>query len=474
MLFKTAVSRAGKTLIVALTIPLLAGCVAEQRLAWSPDGKKLALVGADGVRVSTDGGLRLGEPVEEDAQLVAWFPDSKRVAVVTKSECESWSDFEKVVDSEEVDAIKNGASQFLKQLEICGGNYAACRDALMKERFNGAYLGAILYYLRSTSQNDMRRLVGRDWNVVKPTDLFTTISRIKIFEVEGDGSLNHKQTLTCTSDDFESVKVSPSNEFVCLVDRDANLCLSQTASGSKGFRRIASRFAKLPDWDLNTDVIYGLHTVLKTDKSGEKEFQELVSVDARKPGLLKRLAAASTQNPKVRATVDGNLILGSVVNLSAGSRAKTKSIDALSVFNLTTGKTKRIYQASRGDKLENFEVSPDGKNVSIPNASGALTILSLPNGKSRKIISGSLKNERDVFAPVWRNNKEVCFERVSVKDGSGQVALFSLDTNKSRDISVKWPSKAVLGILNNPDDKRLSFEQMLSDLKEQKKTKVKG
>lgn len=474
MLFKTAVSRAAKTLIVALTIPLLAGCVAEQRLAWSPDGKKLALVGADGVRVSTDGGLHLGEPVEEDAQLVAWFPDSKRVAIVTKSDCESWSDFEKLVDKEEVDAIKNGAAQLLKQLEICEGNYSACRDALMKEHFNGAYIGAILYYLRSTSQNDMSRLVGHEWNVVKPADSFTTISRIKIFDVEGGGSLNHKQTLTCTSDDFESVRVSPSNEFVCLVDRDANLCLSQTSPGSKGFRRIASKFAKLPDWDFNTDVIYGLHTVLKAGKTGEQEFKELVSVDARKPGSLKRLTAAATQNPKVRATVDGNLILGSVINLPAGPRGKAQSIDALSVFNLTSGKTRRIYQATKGDKLENFEVSPDGKNISIPNISGAVTILSLPNGKSRKIISGNSKSERDVFTPVWRDNNEVCFERVSIKDDIGQVALFSLSTNKSRDISVKWPPKAVFGLLNKPDDKQLSFEQMLNDLKEQKKTKVKG
>jgi hypothetical protein len=471
MLFKSAVSRAVKTLLVAMTIPLLAGCVAEQRLAWSPDGKKMALVGADGVRVSTDGGLHLGEPVEEDAQLVAWFPDSKRVAVVTKSECENWSEFEKTVDKEEVDAIKNGAAQLLKQLESCQGDYAACRDALMKERFNGAYIGPILYYLRSTAQSDMSRLVGHEWNVVKPSDSFTTISWIKIFDVEGNGALRHKQTLTCTADDFESVKVSPSNEFVCLVDRDANLCLSQTAPGSKGFRRIASKFAKLPDWDVNTDVIYGLHDFAKVGKA-DQQLKELVSVDVRKPVVLKRLTTTSTPNHKVRATVDGNLILGSVVNIPAGKRGKARSIDALNVFNLTSGKTKRIYQALKGDKLENFEVSPDGKNLSIPNVNGAVKVVSLQSGKTRQIVAGNPKNERDVFTPVWRNNNEVCFERVPVKDDIGQVALFSLNTNKSRDISVKWPPKAVFGLLNKPDDKQLTFEQMLRDLKEQKKTKV--
>ncbi len=58
--------------------------IAEQRLSWSPDGKKLALVGSDGLRVSNDGGFHLSEPVEEQAQIVTWFPDSKRIIVVTK------------------------------------------------------------------------------------------------------------------------------------------------------------------------------------------------------------------------------------------------------------------------------------------------------------------------------------------------------------------------------------------------------
>ncbi len=72
MACKSAASRAVKTMLVALTIPLLAACDVEQRLAWSPDGNKLAVVGADGVRVSTDGGLHLSEPVEPEAKLLNW------------------------------------------------------------------------------------------------------------------------------------------------------------------------------------------------------------------------------------------------------------------------------------------------------------------------------------------------------------------------------------------------------------------
>lgn len=463
MLSKTAVKRAVNTFIFALAIPLLAGCVAEQRLAWSPDGRKMALVGADGVRISTDGGMHLGDPVEEDAQLVAWFPDSKRVAVVSKTDCDSWAELEKTVDKEEVEAIKTNGDKFLNHLEKCQGNFAACRDSLIKDHFEGNYMPQVLYYLRTNSAQDMQRLAGREWAAMKP-DSFTTISYIKIFELEGKNSLHSRQTLSCTTRDFDSVKVSPSNEFVCLVDKEANLCLVQT-SGAKGLDCVALGIAKLPDWDVDTDVIYAQHSDRKTVNGKEVVSQEIVSIDARKPSTMKRLARVQTTNDKVRATIDGNLIFGSQVIASAG-RGRTQTLESLNLFNLGSGKSKNIYHAAKGDRLQNFEVSPDGKKVSIPNASGQVKVVMLPGGQVRSIVAGNPKNDRDVFTPVWKNNYEVCFEKIPPKEGPGKVALFSLKTNKSRDISIEWPESAIAALMGKPDDKRLSFEKLVADLKD--------
>lgn len=475
MLSKFVVSRVVKTFVVALTIPLLSGCVVEQRLSWSPDGKKMAIVGADGLRVSLDSGIHLADPVDVDAQSVAWFPDSKRVALVTKANCENWAELEKSVDKEEVEAIKAGAAQMLKQLELCGGDFAVCRDALMKENFNSTYVQPVLYYLRSTAQDNMQRLVGREWKDMKTMDAFVCISHIKVYEVDASGKLQLKQTLASTANTFESIKVSPSNEFICLVDKDKNLCLVQTTATAKGYRRIASKFAKQPDWDFNTDVIYGLHSVVRTDKKGSSEAQELVSVDARKGGTLKRLSWAETTNGKVRSTVDGNLIFGSFVSLPASKKAKAQNADALSVLNLTSGKSKRVFVAAGGDRLESFEVSPDGKKISITNTNGAVKIVSLPAGTYKVVVPGVAKNERDVFTPVWKNNDEICYERLATKDGSGQVALLSLSTNKSKDISLKWPAEAVRGLLNDPKKgSKLSFEDMIKDLEEHKRANLKS
>ncbi len=469
MLCKSAVWRAVKTIVMALTIPLFAGCVAEQRLGWSPDGKKLAVVGSDGVRVSIDGGFHLGEPVEEDAQIVSWFPDSKRFVVVTKKPCETWSDLEKNVDKDEVDGIKASAAQFLKQLENCQGNYTICRDRLRKENFNSNYLSQALFYLRSTENERMAQLVGREWREFKISDATIPVSTVKVFAVEGNGALHLKQTIDRTTDEFESAKVSPSSEFLSLVDNDANLCLASTESGDKGVREIGWGFGKFPDWDVNTDVIYGLHAVTKKEKSGEKNYQELVSIDARKPASMKRLATLPTvTNEKVRATVDGNLIYGSSATIKTGKTRKPQYVNTLNVMNLASGKTKRIYQGLKGDRLENFEVSPDGKNVSIPSSNGTIKVVSLKGSKTCLIPTGDPKSEQDVFTPVWRNNDEICFENLSTASGESGVALYSLKGGKSKGLSRDWPFDAVTGLLGKPKQDQLTFGKMIENLKEQK------
>ncbi|MBA3992684.1 MAG: hypothetical protein C0469_04095 [Cyanobacteria bacterium DS2.3.42] len=469
MLCKSAVSRAVKTLVVALSIPLLAGCVAEQRLSWSPDGKKLAVVGSDGVRVSTDGGFHLSEPVEEQAQIVTWFPDSKRIVVVTKDGCENWADLEKNVDKEEVAAIKASAAQFLTQLEKCNGNYSACRDALIKERFDGNYLAQALLYLRTTEQEKMQRLVGRDWRAMRITDSLIPISTVKSFAVEGKGAPQLVHTFFRTTDEFESAKVSPSNEFVCLVDNDKNLQLASTDPSKKGFQEIGRRFGKMPDWDVNTDVIYGFREVTKKEKTGEKDYQELVSIDARKPTSMKRLATLpALGRAKVRATVDGNLIYGTASTIKSGKKGKPLTFESLNMMTLASGKTKSVYRCLKGDQIDNFEVSPDGKNVSIPNSSGAVRVIALKDGKTRLIVSGDPKNDQDVFTPVWKNNDEICYENLSSTNSLGMVALYSLKAGKSKSINNSWPVEAAAGLLGKQKQSQLTFQELVEDLKEQK------
>jgi WD40 repeat protein len=457
MACKSAASRAVKTMLVALTIPLLAACDVEQRLAWSPDGNKLAVVGADGVRVSTDGGLHLSEPVEPEAKLLNWFADSKRLLVVSETSYESWEAAEKRLSKEDVAAVGSCASQLITELERCNGDLAACRDALKKNKFDATHLNAALFYLNATQGEKIRKFAGNDGRLFR---LGMTLSTVSTYDVDKD--LKLKETLFTTDRTFDSAAVSPSNEYFCFISGAENELLTAEAKNPKNtWKSFGRDYQDFPDWDINTDFIYALKSVPAPGK-GKPDF-ELVSIDVKKDPAqaVKHLSDVYSAYDKVRATVDGNILF---VASRAGSVPVGK-YSSLFSYNLTSGKLKKLQSSSSATQLEKFEVSPDGNSVSIPGAYNALAVLNLQNGKRQIVAPAVTKKDQDTFVPVWRNNEELCFNRIQAGADKSTVALYSLRTGQSKDLSNAWPEKAVAGLLA-VTDKTLSFDDFLKSLRE--------
>jgi len=459
MYCKQAVARAVKTLVVALSLPLLSACDVEQRLSWSPDGVKLAVVGADGVRISTDGGMHLSEPVEPKAKLLNWFADSKRLLVVSQTPYESWEAAEPHISKEDQEAIKACASQLLTQLDASKGDLAACRDALKKAKFDATHLNGALFYLNSTQPDEVRKYAGNKGNLF---NLGFPISKVSMYEVDKD--LKLKETLFTTDKVFDSAMVSPSQEFVCFISgADDELLSVELKKAKQSWKSFGKGYRDFPDWDINTDFIYALKSVSHTAQ-GKPDF-ELVSIDVRKDPAqaVKHLSDVYSAYDKVRATVDGNILF---VADRAGSLPLGK-FSSLFSYNLTSGKLKKLHSSSAATQLEKFDVSPDGNTVSIPGSRNALEVLNLKNGKRQTVMPAVTKEDKDTFTPVWRNNEELCFNRFEAAGDKSQVALYSMRSRQIKDISTDWPAKAIAGLLDRTD-KSLSFDDFLNSLRESK------
>lgn len=458
MFCKSAASRAVKTMLVALTLPLLAACTVEQRLSWSPDGNKLAVIGADGVRVSVDGGLHLGEPVEPNAKLLNWSADSKKLIVVSESPCETWEEAEKQLSKDTVEAIKECASKLIAELDKSNGDFAACSAAL-KNNFDATHLNAALFYLYATQPDKMRKYAGKEAQLLQ---LGLSLSTVKSYEVEKGIKL--KEALFTTDRTFESAMVSPSTEYAFFIaGGNKELLTVELKDVKKSWKSFGHGYEKYPDWDLNTDVIYALRSFPDSGKG--KPTGELVSIDIKKApkDAVKHLSDVYHSYDKVQATVDGNILF---VAIRAGSLPVGKFSNLFS-YNLTSGKLKKVHATSSGSRLDSFEVSPDGNSVSIPGKNNSLEILSLQNGK-RSVVSPAVAEEDDdddTFAPVWRNNQELCYNRRQAGSQKSAVALYSLQTKTSKDISSQWPSEAVAGLLDKAN-KTMSFEDFLNNLRE--------
>lgn len=460
MFCKSAVSRAVGTFVIALSIPLLSSCDLQQQLTWSPDGKKLAVVASDGVRLSVDGGLHLSEPVETNGHLLNWFSDSKRLLVVSNVGYDNWPELEKNLKPEEVESVKATANVFITALEKCDGDFEKCQTALKNQNFNAENIDNALVFLNFSQAEKMKKYAGKE---AKYVNLGGTVSTLKSYEVD-KSTLKLKDDYLRAGRRFDYVKVSPSNEFVFAVSASNDELRTIELKNSKGeLKLFPGDFGDYPDWDLNTDIIYAMR---KTDAEGKgKPDFELVAIDIKRAPneAVKHLSDVYFGRDKVRSTVDGNVLF---VAARAGSLGAGKGSKLIS-YNIASGKLKSLYTAGKDDRLESFEVSPDGKAVTIPGSYGALSILNLQTGKKQVVSQSVANDDRDTFTAVWRNNEEVCYNKLSSLDSLSTVAVFSVKTGKSTVVSSDWPAEATKALLPKRA-KAPSFEKFVDSLRKNK------
>ena len=61
----------------------------QDRVTWSPDGTRAAVLGDDGLHVCDVAG-KLSPVLVPDVRCVAWMPDSKRMVVCIEGESKNW------------------------------------------------------------------------------------------------------------------------------------------------------------------------------------------------------------------------------------------------------------------------------------------------------------------------------------------------------------------------------------------------
>ncbi|MBC7997075.1 MAG: PD40 domain-containing protein [Leptolyngbya sp.] len=463
---KSAISDMVRTFLFAVSIPLLAACNPEQHLAWSPDGKVLAVIGTDGLRISTNGGTKLSEPIDASAGLLSWFGDSKRLLVVSGTNAQNWSDVQKKIDKSELDKIKTCAKQLKDALEKCDGNFTRCREMLKQTGITADYIPEALHYLRTTDDAVMTKMLGNSWQSLKLAE--TQVVSLQIGELSKN-SLELKEPIFNTSKKLESAKVSPTNEYISVVDTDRNLRIFGVEQREKGWRALSKVVTTLPDWDANTNVLY---VVRQKTIPGEpkNEMQELVAlkIDYKKEAQIayEHLANVHNSNQKLRATASGDIyLMASDVGFAALKKSKGYSPVGLYNFNLASAKARKLYSPSTNEGISSFEVSPDGKFIAISSNSGLVKILSSKDGKVRSTVAQQVKGAGVIYAPVWRNNDELCFQHVFPNKNTSRLELYSLETSTTKELSANWPSKAIVGILNETESSSMSLDDMMNELR---------
>src|SRR5271157_4687319 len=82
---------------------LTSGC-GVQRVVWSPDGTRAAVMGEQGLYFSDAEG-KLSGLLVSNVEMAEWFPDSHKLALVRGDKTQSWADLQTHLLAEDRDRV---------------------------------------------------------------------------------------------------------------------------------------------------------------------------------------------------------------------------------------------------------------------------------------------------------------------------------------------------------------------------------
>src|SRR4051812_41067922 len=118
----TSFTNRPKRPVLLWLVPLLAlaGCVATQRIVWSPDGKHAAVIGGEGELYLSDSAGNLTGVLLSNVFSAAWFHDSERLALAHVQTCTNWNGLAALLPVDTRERIRAEAVGLLAQLKAEG------------------------------------------------------------------------------------------------------------------------------------------------------------------------------------------------------------------------------------------------------------------------------------------------------------------------------------------------------------------
>jgi len=419
--------RLGGLAFVALA---LAGCL-QDRLAWSPDGQRLAIVTAEGLHLADASG-RVSPLLAHGVYRAAWLPDSQRVALARRREAKTFAEVAAALGPDRTRTLVAKAETVWRQLKDLprsdGFDQRLAQDV-------GDDLGGILAYLREQPQHlaALREKFGADWkkeDETKPIDLHEVV----LARVVGQ-ALEPGPTLVVGLPPIRSLRPAPGGSALAFtrqtelsLQRDNGICVWVVpVDGSAPPALAATQSSTQPDWSSDGRSLVFFKT--SGGAGDDLRLGTLTSREVLNPAGRLRLAEETAdlaglifhQQSRVRCLRNGRVIFNAtpfqLPTLGAGEKdreqlfaidpARKTSVDSL----VPTHELARLPKA-----LSAFEVSPDDRQVLFGSENGEVWRLTLATGQVEAIApaieSDKDRGEGENFpAPVWRAAGEPTFLR---------------------------------------------------------------
>ncbi len=441
----------GWLVVSAAGLLLLASGCGVQRVVWSPDGTRAAVMGEQGLCFSDPEGKVSGVLVSNVA-MAEWFPDSHKLALVRATKTQSWADFQTHLRPEDRDSVVQQGQSILKEWLNTGRDWKAALNGMENS-------GAVALYFKSL--DGVKEKVGADWAELDQKD--ATLYELYIGTVNGNEvALGAALVQTLQQPLPLGLRVSPTGAAIAMTTdagkRHGARLIVVPADGSAPEKIVSEDACGHPDWTKDGRSLVYINAVGAMTSDDDLRLSALtrrqvvnalgaIEVQTNHDDLAGMLFDA---NLGVRCLSDGRILfiaLDLQLPVTAPDMPQRPQIFCLDTRRQAT--LTRLIPRGVMEDLPHagfFEVSPDEKKVLMAGDKGAVTILTLADGNVTTVQTAG--DDDPPSFPSWRGD-EVCYLFASPTNSgthTWEVALWKDGTN--RVISAGWPADLRKGMLD--------------------------
>lgn len=451
------------TRLMLLPVLLLAGCLPDERVWWSPKGDVAVVAADDGVHFVTADGqrsppLNLGKQ-DEFFKSVSWLRDGGGFVAQRTRSIAKWEEVRALIPAEEIKSVEAMLPLIVPLLEAAAKMSDGVRSLedliadLPEER-----MACFAQALRRKSEQEPERVEklllalpkGAEMAAsFKKPDTGYSISELCVFKKEG-GTV--KETHSLARSLLRPVlmpQVSPQHEALAFLrpSEDGESAALEVVSLAGGAvqtiaRQVSGAFDWTPDGRAlvfmaplggEGEKLQSIHRIAVLDESGK------VIEKRDKPVTL--ATAVTLNRPVVQVLADGRVLFASQPVTLPATGTGPELAPRFYVI-AADGSTVTPVPTAPGDLPVNlgfFTASPDGRRVAVVESeTDAVAVVEIDSG-STHLIAPPHPLWQCRTMPAWKSADELTF--AALHDGAPAWMLWNV-SGETRCLSTTWPKSS--------------------------------
>ncbi len=414
--------------LASIATAALFGCLPEERIVWSPDGKRAAVATPNGLYFIDPTGKVLPPRLTETPVRCDWFADGRRLAVIHTTKAANWGQIAELFDAGQTSEVKRQARILRDRIlayESKDGKLDKFDLDPTRQMTPEIQIGALIY-MRDHDAEGLREKIGDEWTAIE--EMENAIWTLQVFKLDDD-ALKPDKVLTRSLAELRRPLICPKGKNIAYLktgsaESDSAMSLHVIPAGGGRVCHVADNVAIDYDWSPDGASLAFIRSAVPPDQGqdnihlGSLSTATVTAADGRllaEPVAREdRVGVLFNGALGVRWLRDGRLLFSSVeVSLPATSRDMPQEWTLFVLDPRMPASVMRIlgrdFVEPRDMALPLFTLSPDETRVLIPGTQGRLSMYEFASGSTVQLVDPDMAKDKTPCLPSWRNADEITY-----------------------------------------------------------------